>query len=105
VRWRRCCRTSAPCAEGRWEEALSYYERAARRAEGGGTVNAALARLNMADPAGSCEWAARPPVDIVAWKASCFGSSWPPVFAVGRVAALAASMRRLHASEAKANST
>jgi tetratricopeptide (TPR) repeat protein len=66
----------AVCAwEGRWEEALSYYERARQESlKVGSTVNAALARLNVAEIlTDRGEWAEAEAVlldTLLLWKAS-----------------------------------
>jgi tetratricopeptide (TPR) repeat protein len=68
----------AVCAwEGRWEEALSYYEHAHQESvKVGSTVNAALARLNMAEIlTDRGEWAEAEAVlldTLSLWKASHF---------------------------------
>jgi len=68
----------AVCAwEGRWEEALSYYERSRQESiKVGSTVNAALARLNMAEIlTDRGEWTEAEAVlldTLSLWKASQF---------------------------------
>jgi hypothetical protein len=83
------------------EEALSYYERARQESlKVGGTVNAALARLNMAEIlTDRGEWAEAEAVCSTrcrSGKRRSFGSSWPPACRCSGVCrcAWAASTRR-----------